>query len=348
MKIRYFEKRGQVWLDFRTPDGERKRVPSGFSVMQQSEAVRNAPAIIAKALGAQAVPNAPAKAKVPVAGPTVAEAFRLALRTREQWITSKSKGTLQGTFDQLGIDPATPTAALTRDYVRALRERWMAEPGKRADTKLSPSTINHRLSMLSVLLEVADLPPHTVKHLSTKGNARHRRVTDEDFARCAEWAAEQARLGRSGAAEFARLLPAGLETGARLSELLDLTRPDVSAVSATFRDTKNGLTRTIPLRPRAAAALAGEGKPFPTLTVDRVTTLWALMRADLGLAQDHRFVFHLLRHECASRFADEGKGSHFIKSWLGHESIVTSESYVNMSLGALAAGAGVSLLKGVE
>ncbi len=276
---------------------------------------------------------------------TLQAAFDLAMKTRQQWMQSKAPHTLVQTFETLhGLKPADPVACLTRDKVRELRGAWTKEPGKRKGSTLSASTVNHRLSMLSVLLEAADLPPHTVKHLKTKGNARHRRVTDAEFKYAMEWAQEEAALGRSGAEEFSRLLPAGLDTGARLSELLDLERRDITAFSATFRDTKNDLTRAVPLRPLASAALAGTGRPFPTLTADRVTKLWDLMRHEMGLREDTLFVFHMLRHECASRLADEGKGAHYIKNWLGHEGIKTSESYVNMSFAAMAAGVGVSTL----
>jgi integrase len=353
MKVRYFEKRPGAWhLDFRGPDGTRLRPYGGTT---EAEAQRNAPTVIAKALApkeqAAASPQAAAFANTSQLrdSPTMEGAFRLALKVREQWIKAKAKTTLEQTFDSIvdgnprKLTRNSPVALLTRDFVRDLRALWIKEPGRRVSTTLSASTINHRLSMCSVLLEVCDLPPHGVKHLSTKGNARHRRIPPAEFARMQEWAGEQVLVGRSGAEEFARLLPAGLDTGARLSELLDLPPKDVAARSVTFRDTKNGLDRTLPLRPAAhKALLAGTGRrPFPTLTADRVTQLWALMRRSMELEDDHKFVFHLLRHECASRFADEGKGAHFIKAWLGHENIATSESYVNMSLGGMAAQVGL-------
>ena len=151
------------------------------------------------------------------------EAFKLGLRVREQWIKAKSKNTLEQTFETIvcatprKLNRSTPVAVLTRDFVRDLRAAWLKEPGKREKTTLSASTINHRLSMLSVLLEVCDLPPHTVKHLSTKGNARHRRIPDSEFAQMTEWTAEHlvpwltAKIESLHTAQTANNLVAALE-----------------------------------------------------------------------------------------------------------------------------------------
>lgn len=334
MNIRYFEKRPGAWhLDFRRLDGTRCRPYGGAT---EKEARANTQRLIAMAEG-------PREATLPTSGPTLRASFEVALKVREKWLQAKDKGSLETTYRGLGLPDAFPLAGLSRDKVRELRAKWMAEPGKRQGTKLAPSTINHRLSMLSVLLEVQDMAPHNVKHLSTKGNARHRRISDAEFTQMRNWAIDS-RLKDSS--EFYRLMVAGLETGARLGELLTVLPADVRENSVTFRSTKNHLSRTVPLTPAAKAALSTAGGllgPFPALTVDRVTALWSAMRASMGLAEDHNFVFHLLRHECASRLADRGLGAHTIMAMLGHESIKTSEGYVKMSLGGLARAIGVDM-----
>lgn len=341
MKIRYFEKRPGAWhLDFRLADGFRVRPFGGTT---EAEARKRTAEVIASAIQRCHTDNGPAKkAIVKAEGPTMEEAFKLGMKVREKWMQAKDKSTLETTFDQCCAGPkltkGSPVAILTRDFVRDLRGDWMKEPGKRKGSTLAASTINHRLSMLSVLLEVCDLPPHTVKHLSTKGTARHRRISDEEWATMLEWADEQAMLGRSGALVFRKVLELGWETGARLSELLTLRLADAVNMRVTFRDTKNSLSRTIPVTQAAWDILQKEteAQPFVSLSVDRVTTLWDLMRASMGLKDDHLFVFHLLRHERASRYGDEGHGAHFIKAMLGHENIKTSESYVNNSVEGLA------------
>lgn len=342
MNIRYFEKRPGAWhLDFRGPDGVRYRPFGGTT--EEAARKREKEIVFASLQKSQECNRSKPATVAPVGGPTMQDAFDLGMKVREKWMQAKDKDAIKIVFEQCCAGPKltkdSPVGILTRDFVRDLRGDWMQEPGKRKGTTLSASTINHRLSMLSVLLEVTDMPPHTVKHLSTKGTARHRRITDTEWATMQQWAEEQVTLGRSGAAVFLKVMVLGWETGARLSELLGFHKMDAVNQTMTFRATKNGLTRTIPVSLRAWKILEAEpmyGQPFVSLTVDRVTELWRLMRLSMGLQDDTLFVFHLLRHERASRFGDAGYGAHFIKSMLGHENIKTSESYVNNSVEGLA------------
>lgn len=275
-------------------------------------------------------PQAPTKR-----GITLKEAFDLTMRVRDQWIQSKDKATLGHTYNGLGLPDDTPMATFTRDGVRQLKTKWLADPGKRKNSTLSASTVNARLSMLSVMLEACDLPPHTVKHMSTKGNGRTRRLDQHDIRRIQSWLFANSR--RHGALTMADLITVALDTGARQGELLGLLWKDVGATEVTLRDTKNGLTRICPLPPssqrvmQARISNALEG-PFTDLQKSQLKTLWAEMRADIGLAQDEEFVFHMLRHEAGTRMAEGGVNSMVIKKALGHESIVTTEKYINASV----------------
>lgn len=334
MNIRYYEKRPGAWhLDFRLADGTRVRPFGGTS---ETEARRNAPRIVGMALGGQASARPRAPATV-TGGITLVEAYRKALRVREQWITSRNKGTLQTTYDSLGLPDDTPMVTLTRDRVRALREKWMAEPGKRKGTTLAPATVNHRLSMLSVLLEVADLPGHGVKHLSVRGNRRTRRITDAEYQGMLAWCAANAH--RRGAPSLARLITAAWHTAARQGELLGLTWADVGPDAMTLRGTKNGDTRIVPLNQPARAALGpsnGLQGPFADLDGDRVKDLWQDMRFAMGLATDEEFVFHTIRHEWASRAVARGENPFVIMAIMGHSAITTTQVYVKADLAAMA------------
>lgn len=356
MHVRYFEKRGNTWADFRLPGGERKRMDTGAPWGDRKAAERAMPGLIARAMGAVAVGVDPASGTITKAvtsatreasGPTMREAFKHGLRVRGGWAQSKAQHTLDQTFGAI-IDSTpkltedTPVAILTRDFVRELRATWMKEEGKRKGTTLSASTINHRLSMLSVLLEVSDLPPHTVKHLSTKGNRRTRRITDTEIDTMRSWC--YAHAERKGALDLAALITVGIDTGARQGELLALQWRDVAADTLTFRDTKNSLSRTIPLRPAAKAILEarrGLPSPFGMLDSDRIKNLWVDMREALGKADDPEFVFHALRHESVSRMVDEGKNTFAIAAYHGHENINTTQGYAKVSLAAMREAAGV-------
>jgi integrase len=360
VNVRYFEKRPGAWhLDFRA-NGERYRPYGGPT---EAAARKEAPAIIARVLSAGTA-VAPAVAVAPQAGTvavqgaggkTLLEAYKLALRVREQWIKSKDKKTLQQTFDAIiegskgKLTESSPCAILTRDFVRDLRAVWLQERGKRKGTTLSASTVNHRLSMLSVLLEVCDLPPHTVKHLSTKGNQRERRITDQEVKAMQSWLL--AKHERAGALSMVDLITLGLELGARQGELLALQWGDVAQGTVTFRDTKNHMSRTIPLTQATRVVLerrreTHKASPFEDLDQDRVTDLWDQARAGIGLSEDQEFVFHGLRHECLSRLADKGVNSLTLKAIAGHESVTTTERYVKTNLGAMQAAMGLAVPQG--
>ncbi len=337
MNIRYYEKRpGQWWLDFRDATGTRKRVPAGQAT--EAAARRVAPSIVGSVLSN--VATKPPIGDVPssvVSTLTLQEAFDTAMRNHEGWVASKDKATLRQTFEALG-DPHQPIASFNREKVLDLRAKWKLAPGKRKDSTLSHSTINHRLSMLSVLIEQAELPPHTVRHLSTKGNSRKRRISDQELQAMQDWCFQHA--AKKGALDFAHLITLGMETAAREGELLGLRTADVTGDQATFRDTKNGETRTIPLTEAAQRVLEARrrfGVPtfFHGLNQDRVTHLWAEMRKDMGLAEDVNFVFHLLRHERLSRLSDSGASAFIIMALAGHANITTSQGYVQASLGSV-------------
>ena len=129
---------------------------------------------------------------------------------------------------------------------------------------MASGTVNHRLSMLSVLLDIAELPGHKVKHLSTRGNHRTRRISDDELGQLAQWLGSRDHL--KGAYTFRDLIIVAVQTGARQGELLGLTWHDVTPTTLTFRDTKNSESRTVPLTAPARVVMAGRaglaGGPF--------------------------------------------------------------------------------------
>ena len=234
---------------------------------------------------------------------------------------------------------------VTREAVLKWRSVMLQEPGKRAGSTLSHSTINHKLSMLTTLLEVAGVAPHTVKHLSTKGNGRVRRITDAEIELMAQYFVDNA--WRTGAPAMAQLVALGVATGARAGELRGLRWSDIGESTMTFRDTKNFESRTIPMTDEAKEVMANRRAatkqlgPFSDLTKDRYGELWSLARASLGLALDEEFVFHGLRHEALSRLSDGGANGPVIQAIAGHSSIVTTQRYIHSSLAAMERAMGI-------
>ena len=275
---------------------------------------------------------------------TLLDAFQRGMRIRDKWITSKDKPGLRQIFDKVAeyFGLSTELSAISREDVLEWRYEMLDEDGRREGTTLSTSTVNHRLSMMSVLLDIAELPAHKVKHLSTRGNHRMRRISDEELARLPQWLASRDHL--KGAYTFRDLIGLALQTGARQGELIGLTWEDVSPATLTFRDTKNSESRTVPLTAAAKAVMAGRtgfaGGPFTDVDKFRMTVLWADFREFMELQKDHEFVFHALRHEALSRLADRGVNAFTIQAIAGHSNVTTTQRYVKSSLRAMAEAMG--------
>jgi len=121
---------------------------------------------------------------------------------------------------------------------------------------------------------------------------------------------------------------------------LSLQRSDVDLKPGmlTFRDTKNGENRTVPLTGHAldllvqrSCAEMSAGLVFPNKKHTKSMSLeeaWqrALRRADL-----HNFHFHDLRHSCASFLVKSGASLLEIAEILGHKTRNMTRRYTHLS-----------------
>lgn len=159
---------------------------------------------------------------------------------------------------------------------------------------------------------------------------------------------QDVRLGRRDRT----LLLVALQTGLRVSELIGLRCEDVVlGTGAHVRCTGKGRkTRCIPLRKEAVAALRGwlrerSGQPveplFPNargnpLSRDGVEYLLRKQRrtAQLRCAslKTKRVSPHVLRHSLAMDLLQHGVDRSVIASWLGHESMETTQMYLHANL----------------
>ncbi|HEY0941906.1 MAG TPA: site-specific integrase [Steroidobacter sp.] len=132
-----------------------------------------------------------------------------------------------------------------------------------------------------------------------------------------------------------------LAVGCRRNEALSLHWADVrdsENPSVTFRDTKGGDDRIVPLSPYAADLLASltrvSGNPFvfagrvPGKGLTAVAKAWQRIRKAAGVEHVH---IHDLRRSFGSWLGDAGFTSKQIGSVLGHKSDITSRVY--MALG---------------
>jgi integrase len=164
------------------------------------------------------------------------------------------------------------------------------------------------------------------------------------------------------------LIVAGLETGARLGELLRVTwaAVDLPQARLELRDLKDPTrVRQVPIPPRLLAVLAmrqtgPDGRPlerdayvFGNEVGERVAsvyTAWqnvvlkahghpvvrdrtthALTPASVAAYHAADLVFHDLRHEAASRWMDQHVPVSTIQAWLGHQSLAMLSVYAHVT-----------------
>lgn len=336
MATRIYEKRPGAWhLDIRLPDGRRLRPYAGST---EAEAERQAPLVTARALGAPEKVEKAQPAPTPAVhkAMTFEEAYKLAGRTREKWLLSKDpQGTRGKVYGKVVTKwgASNPVTVATHAAVKEWRGDMLREG-------LAPSTINHRLSMLTVLQETAEIQPHGVKHLSVKGNERTRRTPNQEIMAVVQWCRNNQH--RAGALTLADKVVVGLGLAARSGELKKLRWTDVQFSQegyrgrVTLRGTKNGKTRVNLMSARVEEVLkarkdAGHTSPFGALSDSQHAALWRDARKALGLEEDAEFVFHVAtRHEGLSRVGEQSASAFQIKAFGGHDSIAASDRYVHL------------------
>jgi integrase len=317
---------GVWWCDFRTPTGERVRKSLGTKDKKE-----------AKQLESQLMAQADEKAKKGRGGITLKEAYAHAWRVRKKWIAAKSRHSIDLVYgwvvDRFGED--CPLSRIDDEAVLKYGEDMLKKG-------LSASTINKRLSMISVLFDEAKArgkysghKPNT-DHFQVS-NGRMRLVTPEEEATAL-------RILRSKNTDWtnalADLVVVLADTGARLSEALNITssRVNVEQRAVLLMDTKNGDNRVVPLTDRALEVLIRRSelpKMFHPLGVDSSERIWARVRKQMGLEDDTEFVLHALRHTFASTLANAGVDAFRIQKVMGHRSITTTERYVKVSTASL-------------
>jgi len=148
---------------------------------------------------------------------------------------------------------------------------------------------------------------------------------------------EQQKLLTGASPTMRPYIIAALQTGARRSELLALRWADVDmkAGTLTFRKTKNGDSRTVPLTDTLRALLASLPRPLdreslvlPEWDPPALTVAFGRLVRSLGLA-DLRF--HDLRHDAASTLTMAGVPQRTIMALLGHRDPRMTLRYQHLS-----------------
>lgn len=134
-----------------------------------------------------------------------------------------------------------------------------------------------------------------------------------------------------------------LTTGARKGEILKLQVKDVSFSngSLTFRDTKNGETRSVPLVEPALSVVAdymqqqayrSDSSPiFPSIYKNKLPHIRKPFELCLKKAKIQDFRFHDLRHTAASYLAMSGCSPIEIADILGHKTLEMVKRYSHLN-----------------
>jgi len=233
---------------------------------------------------------------------------------------------------------------LGKEWAEALRPQSLATwRNQRLSAGTAGATVRNDLNVLSAVYRHAASEwgyPHLANPVArlkrpAPGKARTRRVTDEEMGHVKS-ATESAYL--------AALIDLAIETGMRLSELIELrwNHLDLDARTAFLPDTKNGHSRTVPLSTRAEQTLRSlrqgvvqrlDGVLFP-LTPHAVTVAFRrackrVQRASGGsLAVNLRF--HDLRHEAVSRLFERGLNPMEVAAISGHRSMQMLARYTHI------------------
>ena len=193
------------------------------------------------------------------------------------------------------------------------------------------NTVNHYAAAISVVfnhavdMEVITHAPR-IKWRKVK-SGRPRYMTKEEIVKL------KAFLVNDKNSWMEHFVTIGLNTGMRLGEILKIGE---SAFLTEERDwlvipdTKNGDERIVPItRDTLAAIDALDGRPGKYYSHRKFYNTWKNARKQIANG-DKTFVFHVLRHTCATTMANDHQvNSHLIGTMLGHRSVETTRKYIH-------------------
>lgn len=231
---------------------------------------------------------------------------------------------------------------ITPSMIAELRDKLMNETTRRKKLRTA-STTNRYLASLSRAFNICQKEWHWIKENPVlritrpkENKARERYLTKEEIVLLLE----KCRESKSPHLYVVTLF--GLATGARKGEILGLEWEDLDFTrsTATFRDTKNGVTRSVHLSPTILSCLQDEKTKrirlskyvFPSGDCKRpadIRTAWDIVIRELGWSKD--VCFHVLRHTTASHLSQRGYSSLEISKILGHKSLSMVLRYSHMS-----------------
>ena len=216
-----------------------------------------------------------------------------------------------------------PLNRLTSSAIAEGRDALVAQGKAGATANRYVAALSKSMSL--AVGELGWLPSNPCSRVEkfTEDNARDRVLSDAEFHRL---------LNACGSQDLRDLVTLARYTAARRGELTGLTRGDVDLARrlVTFRDTKNGTTRSVALVgpalevlqrrlrvPRLDTPVIFPRKRDPSRPAKmREAFVNAVKRAGLG-----DFDFHGLRHTCLTRLAESGASISELRAIAGHKTL---------------------------
>jgi integrase len=234
---------------------------------------------------------------------------------------------------------------ITAPMIAEIRDdKLLTETTYRGDLR-SPSTANRYLAILSHAFTTAvkewgwlkENPVCKVRR-PKEGKARERFLSIKEIALLLE------ECRKSQSSYLYPIVLFAVTTGARKGEIVGLKWSDIDFVRgiATFRDTKNGETRSVELDQPVIDCLKSEKTKrvifsqyvFPSSdgkSPAGIRTAWDAVIEKLGWKD---VVFHSLRHTAASHLAMKGESDLVIAAILGHKTLAMVKRYSHLSVSA--------------
>lgn len=268
---------------------------------------------------------------------TMGKLYNLAVQTRWKYLKSSKMLAMNGELVRDYFGENFLVANITTSMVREMGTEFGEKRGN------GGSTLNKKLSALSVMLDIAEDEGFITSKPKLKrypeSTHRVRFMTLEEEAKAHQYCE---RMGFTDLSDFIVL---AIDTGFRRGELLQLLYADCSGdvVVSHADETKGERARAVPLTARAKAVIArrkqgGQPKVFQGLSPRILTARLKALAVHMGLSEDKQFVLHMLRHTCASRLAQSGTNAPLIQKWLGHSSLATTQRYMHLTPDSLLEG----------
>ncbi|MGI0120204.1 tyrosine-type recombinase/integrase [Zooshikella sp. RANM57] len=306
--------RGNRWqVDVYLKDGRTR-----LSCASKKEALAEHARLLAIKAGNNVVPF-PAKSNNAL---TLSEL--LDLTSARLWAGTRSETVQTRTGLQIikKLGPALPVSQVTIITIDSFITSCKREGNK-------PTTINRKLAVLHQMLRYAfergylTEMPH-FKRERAQRDGRKRYLSFDEEAQILELASQ----------DLADFISVAIDTGGRLSEILNLKKQDIDNKKVIFWETKSGKNRAVPITKRVQGILE-KRKQKASLwpahwTAKKISIAWAKLRTQMNLEHDKDFVFHCTRHTCATRLISVGASLIEVQQWLGHSKMQQTAVYAHL------------------